>query len=107
MCPAAHSSGSRTSTRTAPFESWSRAAAGSTSAILVLIWRRSSTPDGIGKLLKAVGIQYFSQYSSAYHPRHLSRSRPGAVAGRLFRRRPARPDPIGLPLVAAPVLVQA
>src|SRR5579862_5493422 len=65
MCPAAHSSGSRTSTITAPLPTCSRTAAGSTSSILLLIWRRTSAPDGlIGEnSSKALGIQYFREYS--------------------------------------------
>src|SRR5690242_1428466 len=47
MWPAAHSSGSRTSMTVAPFETCSRTTAGSTSSILLLIWRRTSAPDGI------------------------------------------------------------
>src|SRR5581483_1537955 len=65
MCPADHSSGSRTSTITAPLPTCSRTAAGSTSSILLLIWRRTSAPDGVIRKnsSNAVGIQYFSKYS--------------------------------------------
>src|ERR1700704_66313 len=65
MCPAAHSSGSRTSTTTAPLETCSRTTAGSTSSILLLIWRRTSAPDGLIRKnsSNAVGIQYFREYS--------------------------------------------
>src|SRR5947209_13419183 len=65
MCPADHSSGSRTSTITAPLPTCSRTAAGSTSSILLLIWRRTSAPDGLIRKnsSNAVGIQYFSKYS--------------------------------------------
>src|SRR5438270_12147361 len=65
MCPAAHSSGSRTSTTTAPLEACSRTTAGSTSSILLLIWRRTSAPDGLIRKnsSNAVGIQYFREYS--------------------------------------------
>src|SRR5437764_262166 len=45
MCPAANSSVSRTSTSTAPLEACSRACAGSTSPMRLLIWRRSSAPE--------------------------------------------------------------
>src|SRR5690242_15787798 len=65
MCPAPHSSGSRTSTITAPFPTCSRTAAGSTSSIRLLILRRTSAPDGLieKNSSKAVGIQYFREYS--------------------------------------------
>src|SRR6185312_10433471 len=65
MCPADHSSGSRTSTITAPLPTCSRTAAGSTSSILLLIWRRTSAPDGLIRKnsSNAVGIQYFREYS--------------------------------------------
>src|SRR5581483_6231337 len=65
MCPADHSSGSRTSTITAPLPTCSRTAAGSTSSILLLIWRRTSAPDGVIRKnsSNAVGIQYFREYS--------------------------------------------
>src|SRR5215472_4237302 len=65
MCPADHSSGSRTSTITAPLPTCSRTAAGSTSPILLLIWRRTSAPDGLIRKnsSNAVGIQYFREYS--------------------------------------------
>src|SRR5579862_3157499 len=65
MCPAPHSSGSRTSTITAPLPACSRTAAGSTSSILLLISRRTSAPDGLIRKnsSNAVGIQYFREYS--------------------------------------------
>src|SRR5215472_11363015 len=65
MCPAPHSSGSRTSTITAPLPTCSRTAAGSTSSILLLIWRRTSAPDGLIERISSntVGIQYFREYS--------------------------------------------
>src|SRR6476660_10533191 len=65
MCPAPHSSGSRTSTITAPLPTCSRTAAGSTSSILLLIWRRTSAPDGVIRenSSNAVEIQYFREYS--------------------------------------------
>src|SRR5437764_15261863 len=65
MCPADHSSGSRTSTITAPLPTCSRTAAGSTSSIRLLIWRRISAPDGLIRKnsSNAVGIQYFREYS--------------------------------------------
>src|ERR1700758_469576 len=65
MCPAPHSSGSRTSTMTAPLPTCSRTSAGSTSSIRLLIWRRTSAPDGLIRKnsSNAVGIQYFREYS--------------------------------------------
>src|SRR5581483_4377903 len=65
MCPAPHSSGSRTSTTTAPFPSCFCTSAGSTSAIRVLIWRRTSAPDGLisENSSNALWIQYFREYS--------------------------------------------
>src|SRR5436309_11642751 len=47
MWPVDHSSASRTSTTTAPLATWSRTTDGSTSSILLLIWRRTSAPDGL------------------------------------------------------------
>src|SRR5437762_14376892 len=65
MCPADHSSDSRTSTITAPLPTCSRTAAGSTSSIRLLIWRRTSAPDGLIRKnsSNAVEIQYFREYS--------------------------------------------
>src|SRR5579884_3234300 len=50
---------------TAPLPTCSRTSAGSTSSILLLIWRRTSAPDGLIRenSSDAVGIQYFSKYS--------------------------------------------
>src|SRR6516162_3762122 len=75
MCPADHSSGSRTSTMTAPLPTCSRTAAGSTSSIMLLIWRRTSAPDGLIRKnsSNAVGIQYFREYSER-----------GSMSGPLF-----------------------
>src|SRR5579884_593572 len=67
MWPVPHSSASRTSTTTAPFEICSRTATGSTSSIRLLIWLSTSAPDGLieRNSSKAVGIQYFNEYSGA------------------------------------------
>ena len=111
MWPAAHSSGSRTSTTTAPLFSCSRTSLGSTSSIRLLIWRRTSAPDGlIRKLLKAVRIQYFTEYSGDVRPRTGPRDRllspqrrsprpaSGAITktGRPARGAPSKSDPIVL-----------
>ena len=70
MCPAPHSSGSRTSTITAPLPTCSRTAAGSTSSILLLMLRRTSAPDGliVENSSNAVWIQYFREYSETGQP---------------------------------------
>src|SRR5436305_8642091 len=67
MWPAAHSSGSRTSTTVAPFETCSRTTAGSISSILVLIWRRTSAPDGI---VETPQRQYGFNTSQSIAPGH-------------------------------------
>src|ERR1019366_1106664 len=77
MCPVDHSSASRTSTTTAPLETCSRTTPGSTSSIRLLIWRRTSAPDGLiaENSSNTVWIQYFTEYSGAPY------SGSGAFAG--------------------------
>src|SRR5436309_5658854 len=98
MWPAPHSSVSRTSTTTAPLETCSRTTAGSTSSIRLLIWRRTSVPDGlIGKnSSNALWIQYFTEYSGlrvvGYPDTYRFRYLPdGPRAARLTTQRVGRP----------------
>src|ERR1019366_2757722 len=86
MCPVDHSSASRTSTTTAPLETCSRTTPGSTSSIRLLIWRRTSAPDGLiaENSSNTVWIQYFTEYSGAPY------SGSGAFAGSPRRFAPLR-----------------
>src|SRR5918997_4236477 len=70
MCPASHSSLSRTSSRTTPLPLLSVAltSEGSTSSTWLRIWRMTSAPDGLMRMLslltKRIGIQYFRKDSA-------------------------------------------
>src|SRR3954470_20080535 len=72
MCPASHSSLSRTSSSTIPLplETMRLTSEGSTSSTELLIWRMTSAPEGLMRsvslVAKRIGIQYFRKCSGEH-----------------------------------------